>query len=268
MLNYLRGDKSNEGINTTSFRTRSHLLGDIVYSAAVPVGAPSAPYADTGVAGSPNPGYNAFKAAQGAGARRWSTWAATTGCCMRSSTRAANGGKEAWAYIPKAMFSGGDPNDTAHTPRAAFQLGALAFRRGGIPLYSHKFYVNATPRVWDIDFANTNTSTPPATGNDWRTILVGGLGAGGRAVYALDVTTPIAPPPPVVSADTEATAAGEGAVGIHRSEPRLRLRRADAGQDVRLRLGRAGRVGLQQSRRQGLPLCPQSERADARRASC
>ena len=58
--------------------------------------------------------------------------------------------------------------------------------------------MNATPRVWDIDFANTNTATPPQTGNDWRTILVGGLGAGGRSVFALDVTTPIAPPPPVV----------------------------------------------------------------------
>ena len=40
VLNYLRGDKSNEGVGTTNFRTRSHILGDIVYSAAVPVGAP------------------------------------------------------------------------------------------------------------------------------------------------------------------------------------------------------------------------------------
>ena len=64
VLNFLRGDKSNEGVNTTSFRTRSHLLGDIVYSGAVPVGAPSGPYADSGSTGSPNPGYNAFKAAK------------------------------------------------------------------------------------------------------------------------------------------------------------------------------------------------------------
>src|SRR5206468_4852383 len=120
-----------------------------------------------------------------------------------------SGGKEARALIPKAMIGGGEPNATAHTPAATFQLGALAFRRGGIPLYSHKLYVNATPRVWDIDFANTNTATPPQTGNDWRTILVGGLGAGGRSVFALDVTTPIAPPPPAVSTDTEATAAGK-----------------------------------------------------------
>src|SRR6185436_2235910 len=48
VLNFLRGDKSNEGIDTTSFRTRAHLLGDIVYSAAVPVGAPNGPYTDSG----------------------------------------------------------------------------------------------------------------------------------------------------------------------------------------------------------------------------
>ena len=119
----------------------------------------------------------------------------------------ANGGQETWAYVPAALFSGADPNDTAHTTTPAYQLGALAFRRGGIPMFSHKFYVNATPRVADIDFAYTNTSTQPTTGNDWRTILVGGLAAGGRAVYALDITSPVAAPPPVVSSDTETTAA-------------------------------------------------------------
>ena len=208
VLNYLRGDKSNEGINTTSFRTRSHILGDIVYSAAVPVGAPSAPYADTGMTGSPNPGYNAFKAAKAL--RTPMVYVGSNdGMLHAFIDTPANGGKEAWAYVPKALFGGGDPNDTLHAPSPSFQLGALAFRRGGIPLYSHRFYVNATPRVWDIDFAYTNTSTPPGSGNDWRTMLVGGLGAGGRSVYALDVTTPIAPPPPAVSGDTEATAAGK-----------------------------------------------------------
>ena len=85
------------------------------------------------------------------------------------------------------------PPDGAHAPAAAFQLAALSYRQGAVLGFDHKFYVNATPRAWDIDFANTNTATPPQTGNDWRTILVGGLGAGGRAVYALDVTTPVGP---------------------------------------------------------------------------
>lgn len=205
VLNYLRGDKSNEGVNTTSFRTRSHILGDIVYSAAVPVGAPNGPYLDTGAPGSPNPGYNAFKSAK---ASRLPTVyvGSNDGMLHAFDDSVANGGMETWAYVPAALFGGGDPNDSAHTPAPAFQLGSLAFRRGGIPLYSHKFYVNATPRVADVDFAYTNTSTAPTSGNDWRTILVGGLGAGGRAVFALDVTDPVGPPPPAVSSDTEATA--------------------------------------------------------------
>ena len=206
VLNYLRGDKSNEGVGTTNFRARPHTLGDIVYSSAVPVGAPKELYLDTGTTGSPNPGYNAFKSSKATRAPAVYV-GANDGMLHAFDDTVANGGKETWAYIPMALFSGGDPNDSAHTPSPAFQLGALAFRRGGIPLHAHKFYVNATPRVADIDFANTNTSSPPATGNDWRTILVGGLGAGGRSVYALDVTNPIAAPPPVVSADTEATAA-------------------------------------------------------------
>ncbi|MEO8302567.1 MAG: PilC/PilY family type IV pilus protein [Betaproteobacteria bacterium] len=206
VLNFLRGDKTNEGINSGSFRTRSHLLGDIVYSGAVPVAAPNAPYLDTGVTGSPNPGYNAFKSAKAS--RTPAVYVGSNdGMLHAFDDSVTNGGTETWAFIPAAMFSGGDPNDTAHTSDPAYQIGALAYRRGGIPLFNHKFYVNATPRVWDVDFAFTNTTVQPQTGNDWRTVLVGGLGAGGRSVYALDVTTPVAAPPPVVSTDTETTAA-------------------------------------------------------------
>jgi type IV pilus assembly protein PilY1 len=69
----------------------------------------------------------------------------------------------------------------------------LTFRVGGLPPFAHRFYVNATPRIWDINFNNTNTDTPPTdtSGAGWHTMLVGGLGAGGRAVYALDVTAPV-----------------------------------------------------------------------------
>jgi type IV pilus assembly protein PilY1 len=183
VLNYLRGDQSNEGSGTTNFRIRTHILGDVVNSAAVPVGAPIQSYTD--------PGYAAF-----ASANRLRTSTVYVGAndgmlhAFDDSTT-SNAGKETWAYVPRALFSSVDPNGV--NPNAsAFQIGALTYRVGGIPLFSHKFYINATPRIWDVDFANTNTSTPPTTDNQWHTILVGGLGAGGRAIYALDVTTPVA----------------------------------------------------------------------------
>ena len=187
VLNYLRGDNSNVGDDTASFRARSHILGDIVYSGAVPVGAPGQPYDDVG-----NPGYTAFATSNSS--RTPIVYVGDNAGMVHAfdDSTTADAGKETWAFIPNALFSAGNPNDTSPTPSPEFQLGALSYRSGGIPVFfEHKFYVNATPRVWDIDFANTNTKTAPKTGNDWHTILVGGLGAGGRSVYALDVTRPV-----------------------------------------------------------------------------
>jgi type IV pilus assembly protein PilY1 len=113
------------------------------------------------------------------------------------------------------LFAAGDPNDATHALSPAFELGALAYRPGGTPAYAHRFYVDATPRAWDIDFANTNTSTPPQSGNDWRTVLIGGLGAGARAAYALNVTNPVAP------AESESVVASSGRVLWEFTHPNL-----------------------------------------------
>ena len=226
VLDYLRGDPSHDEDHVdvaavpSAFRARSHVLGDIVYSAAVPVGSPwdaraSAPVRPLDDAG--NPGYRRF--AEEKKLRTPMVYVAANDGMLHAFVDSAgniagpNDGKEAWAYIPKAVFEGSDPNDSDH-PRGSpsspfeFDLAALTYRSDLLPTFKHRFYVNATPRVWDIDFANTNTRIPPdESGARWRTILVGGLGAGGRTVYALDVTDPIAPPPPFSSSDTEATAA-------------------------------------------------------------
>ena len=192
VLDYLRGDKSNEGTGSGRFRVRTHILGDIVGSGAVPVGAPGLPYDDAG-----NPGYVDF--ARTNRSRTPTVYVGSNDGMLHALNDSAtvDAGKETWAYVPKALFTAGDPNDMNILNSPQFQIGALSFRRGGIPNFEHEFYVNATPRVWDIDFANTNPANatpyvPPTTGNDWRTLLVGGLGAGARSVYALDVTTPVA----------------------------------------------------------------------------
>ena len=49
----------------------------------------------------------------------------------------------------------------------------------------HEFFVNATPVIGDI--------WVPGSPGAWKTILVGGLGAGGRGYYALDITDPTNP---------------------------------------------------------------------------
>ena len=153
VLNYLRGDQSNEGVGTTNFRIRSHILGDHrLRRRPSPSARPASRTSDAG-----NPGYTAFAAAKER-ARQRSTSAATTACCTRSTIRPRpTPARKPGRSFPRRCSAPAIRTTRAARRRPRFQIGALTYRRGGIPLFEHKFYVNATPRVWDIDFANTNT---------------------------------------------------------------------------------------------------------------
>ena len=71
----------------------------------------------------------------------------------------ASSGAETLAYVPARIFG------------ALNQLTS--------PTYSHQYYVDGTPSVADVNYAST-----------WHTVLVAGLGAGGKGLYALDITDP------------------------------------------------------------------------------
>jgi type IV pilus assembly protein PilY1 len=71
----------------------------------------------------------------------------------------ASDGRELLAYVPSKI----------HT-----QLNKLTSRT-----YTHQYYVDGSPQVGDAFI-----------GTQWRTVLVGGLGAGGQGLYALDITDP------------------------------------------------------------------------------
>jgi type IV pilus assembly protein PilY1 len=155
VLSYLRGDRSGE---PGTYRARARLLGDMINAEAVLVREPKATYTDAG--------YSAFKTAN-AGRTRMLYQAANDG--MLHAFVAATGA-ESWAYVPNLIM--GD-------------LSNLSLATG----FSHKYYVDSTPASADVDFANIDGTT---SGGDWRTILVGGLGKGGRGYYALDVSNPTA----------------------------------------------------------------------------
>jgi type IV pilus assembly protein PilY1 len=72
---------------------------------------------------------------------------------------AAGGGTELWAYVPRMLLP---------------QLFKLAANNYDV---NHRFYVDGSPVTMDVFI-----------GGAWKTILVGGLNAGGRGYYALDVT--------------------------------------------------------------------------------
>jgi type IV pilus assembly protein PilY1 len=173
VLNFLRGDQSNEGVTATNFRARDSVLGDIVASQAVPVGPPTVPPVELTAYEGANPGYASFVSTY---ANRPTMIYVGANDGMLHAINDTDG-TERWAYVPQALLHSG-----------ATGLAALSYRWGAIPKFTHYFYVNATPRIWDVDFGYAGTAT--AGSPNWRTILVGGLGKGGQAVYALDVTDP------------------------------------------------------------------------------
>jgi type IV pilus assembly protein PilY1 len=82
------------------------------------------------------------------------------------NTTTPNDGAEILAYMPGTVFN------TIHNSTNS----ALDFSNAQ---YAHNFYVDATPGVGDLFY-----------GGAWHSWLVGGLGAGGAGLFALDVTDP------------------------------------------------------------------------------
>jgi len=170
VLSWLRGDATNEGTKLGQLRVRSsctigeNFLGDIVDSRPVYVGVPKAPYQEVNDAG-----YAAFKLAFAA--RKPMVYVGANEGMLHAFDDAD--GNESWAYIPHPLYRA---NNTG--------LGALAYQDGALPPFRHHFYVDSTPRIVDANFA---VGTP---GGDWRSLLVGGMGKGGKSYYAIDVTDP------------------------------------------------------------------------------
>lgn len=187
-VNYLRGSRALEG--SGGYRTRVKLLGDIVGAKPKVVGPPS-----LALSNSSNPGYSSFKSAQ-SGRPTVVYLGANDGLlhAVHGALSGSNAGRELFAYAPGVLFQG--PSGTPATNG----LAAL-----GNPSFDHRYYVNATPNVYDIDFGKTAGSS----GTDWRSVLIGGLGKGGKAYYAIDVTDPLGMIDGATNALAEANAAGK-----------------------------------------------------------
>jgi type IV pilus assembly protein PilY1 len=186
-LAYLRGDTSQELANSGHYRTRSYRLGDIVNSKPTAVGAPNQVYYDA-----TNPGYSSFKATYAS--RPTMVYVGANDGMMHAfigSTGATNSGKEAFAYVPSFVY--GDSSTFATSGIATL----------GNPTFSHHYFVDSTPGQFDVDLINTYASSSQkassatrsmcnssqsGSATNWCTLLIGGLGKGGKGYYALDVT--------------------------------------------------------------------------------
>jgi Tfp pilus tip-associated adhesin PilY1 len=175
LVNFLRGQRGKEGFSSALpmtntdvnklYRTREHVLGDIINAQPVFVKGPFAEYDDTG--------YAAFK--NGAAASRTPMVYASANDGMLhafyagSSIVDTNGGNEAWAFIPTMVL----PN--------LYKLASENYEAG------HVYTVDGTPSVGDVDDPILLPAPPTPR---WKTILVSGLNKGGKGYYALDISDP------------------------------------------------------------------------------
>lgn len=156
-LDFVKGDTSKA---TSTYRRRASLIGDLVNSSPVVVDTAlyDANVADTldGQSGT----YGTFQTTQST--RRGQIYVgANDGMLHGFDTQT---GVEKFAFIPTAVIS---------------NLNALTNKDYNSNSALHRFFVDSTPVVADVYF-----------GSAWHTILVGTLGAGGREVFALDITNP------------------------------------------------------------------------------
>ena len=197
VLNYLSGVRTNEqgGDNSPGpFRTRTGVLGDIISSNPVYVGTPTSSYPVTAPWSDllyptttmlENAVTNSYAAYQTAQATRMNVVYVASNDGMvhgfRSGSFTAgaaptyvstyNDGQEVLAYMPGTVLSQIAQNSVTGLFGANYNFTD--------PSYTHHFFVNGSPSTGDLYYSNA-----------WHSWLVGGLAGGGKAIYALDVTTP------------------------------------------------------------------------------
>jgi hypothetical protein len=155
-LDYVRGDQSNEKTTANpsgTYRQRYNLLGDIIHSNPVYIATPDAKFTTLN-------GYTAFQTTY---TNRAARVYVGSNDGMLHAFDAANG-NEVYAYIPSMIIGDLD------------KLSALPA--------THTYFVDGQLAEGDADFDNNRTTFA------WHSLLVGGLGSGGKGLFALDVTDP------------------------------------------------------------------------------
>ncbi|MBI2771380.1 MAG: hypothetical protein HYX47_17280 [Burkholderiales bacterium] len=156
LINYLRGDRSAEG-SLGIYRGRNFLLGDIVNSTPAFV-KPAIDYGYANLpAGAAASAYIAYLTQKSALAEGAVFVGANDGMLH---VFAENDGREVFAYVPRAVLP---------------TLNQLADNA-----YSHRYYVDGP--ITQGDYYD---------GTNWKTAVIATTGAGSKAVFAIDATTPV-----------------------------------------------------------------------------
>ncbi|MFN3882279.1 MAG: pilus assembly protein [Nitrincola lacisaponensis] len=157
LVNYIRGNHAHEISNGGTFRNRSSLLGTMINSQPVFVGAPDRQlYVNRSFSGA-----NTHVGYANTRMNRTPVVYVQSNSGMLHGFN-ANTGVEVFAFIPNSVILGG--------------LKDIAD-----PEYDHKYLLDGEITVADVYMGSSG---------GWRTILVGTQGRGGRSIYALDITDP------------------------------------------------------------------------------
>jgi type IV pilus assembly protein PilY1 len=184
LINFIRGvdvyDQDGDGNKTESI----HKLADIYHSDLIVVGKPEAPAINDGTINSQKKdsyyrfqnNYNNFKNGSTCGGpcpnRKEIVYAGANNGILHAFD--ASNGNELWGYIPPNVLGNLEkvPSSKANSTNAIYG-------------------VDGSPVVKDIYF--DDTPNDGSTNPRWRTILLSGLGAGGKGLFAIDVTNPDSP---------------------------------------------------------------------------
>jgi type IV pilus assembly protein PilY1 len=182
-LDWLRGVRSQEESATPAglLRARDSVLGDIIDSSPTWVGAPSMNYASPfgdAIYGSASAPENLT------GAQTYSNYTSTNATRTNIVYSGGNDGLlhgfRAGSYSSSLVYNSAN-NDglevLGYMPSKVLANTNVVGLTS--PTYPHSYFVDATPGVGDLFYNNS-----------WHTWLVGGLGEGGKEIYALDVTDP------------------------------------------------------------------------------
>lgn len=176
IVNFLRGDRSNEGIS--ALRQRSSVLGDIIHTRPYFVNDDIAPTIFVASNDGMLHAINATGTAPAPNATNICTTtmvsSTTTPCggasttvstpvtsCSKPIMPCSTCGNERWAYVPSMLIN---------------KLKTLAYSPSDAALpYAHDYFVDGQISIGTIASGATR-------------ILVGGLGSGGKGLYALNIT--------------------------------------------------------------------------------
>ncbi len=194
-LKWLRGDRTVEQLYSPTpgtLRARVAVLGDIINSSPTWVGAPVAG-ANPDVFNDGLYGSLVVPPENSSSAQAYSAFASTNATRLNVVYVGGNDGFlhgfRAGAYDSSGNYTATNSSNTytgtnndgkevlGFMPSAVLSSAATVSLAN--PTYVHNYFVDATPTAGDLFYNNA-----------WHTWLVGGVGTGGKEIYALDITNP------------------------------------------------------------------------------